>query len=91
MIMRIRALTSRIIKQILNDKRTIALVLLAPLIILTLVYYILNYDDITYNIGIINAPDEFVKALEDTENYNVEAINIDKSEAKDLIKDDEII
>ena len=91
MIMRIRALTSRIIKQILNDKRTIALVLLAPLIILTLVYYILNYDDITYNIGIINAPDEFVKALEDTENYNVEAINIDKSKAKDLIKDDEII
>lgn len=89
--MRIKALTCRILKQIINDKRTIALILFAPIILLTLVYYILNYDDTTYKIGLVNVPEKFETILEDNEDYNIDTIEIDKDEAKDLIKDDEII
>ena len=89
--MRIKALTFRIIKQIINDKRTIALILFAPIIILTLVYYILNYDDTTYKIGLINVPEKFETILENNEDCNIDTIKIDTDDADKLIKDDDII
>ncbi|MDD6793825.1 MAG: ABC transporter permease [Clostridiaceae bacterium] len=89
--MRIKALTCRIIKQIINDKRTIGLVLIAPIVILTMVYFVLNTDDTSYNIGIINAPDSFTEALQDNEDYDISIKNIKKEDAEDLIKSNDII
>ncbi|OXS59977.1 ABC transporter permease [Cohnella sp. CIP 111063] len=40
--MRTRALIARICRQMIRDKRTLALLLAAPLLVLTLMYYILN-------------------------------------------------
>ena len=89
--MRIKALTLRIIKQIINDKRTIALVLFAPILILTLMYFIINYDNTTYSIGIINAPEDFIDALENNEDYTINIIKIDKTQVENEIKNDNII
>ena len=43
--MRVRALIHRIIQQLRRDKRTLALLFLAPLLVLTLMYFIFNGDD----------------------------------------------
>lgn len=40
--MRTRALIARICRQMVRDKRTLALLFVAPLLVLTLMYYILN-------------------------------------------------
>ena len=40
--MRIRALVQRIINQMRHDKRTMALILIAPVLVLSLVYFILK-------------------------------------------------
>lgn len=41
--MRIRALILRIVQQLLRDKRTLALLFLAPLLVLSLMYYLFNH------------------------------------------------
>lgn len=43
--MRINALVLRILKQFYRDKRTLALMILAPILILTLVHLVFNGDD----------------------------------------------
>ena len=69
--MRIKALTIRILKQLLNDKRTIGLIIVAPILILSLVYYILCGNTTEYKIGIINAPQSFLDAIKDENDDNV--------------------
>ena len=51
--MRIKALTIRILKQLLNDKRTIALIVVAPIVVLSLVYYVLCGNSTEYTIGVV--------------------------------------
>lgn len=54
--MRIRALAIRIIRQFVRDKRTLALLLLAPLLILGLMKLVFNGHAIEPDIGIVQAP-----------------------------------
>lgn len=84
--MRIRALIIRIIKQILHDKRTIALILFAPIIILTLVYFILNAQDNTYTIGVVNADKEFVSELKSDKDNNITIKKVNSGKMKDDVK-----
>ena len=63
--MRVIALAKRIVKQIGGDKRTIALIFLAPLLVLTLIYMVLDYSGASIRVGIINAPLEYVERLPD--------------------------
>ncbi|WDL95812.1 ABC transporter permease [Alicyclobacillus sp. ALC3] len=54
--MRIRALVVRIWRQLLHDKRTIALMLIAPIFILTLVWLVFNGSTYHPKIGVVNVP-----------------------------------
>lgn len=62
--MRIRALALRIIQQFLKDKRTLALLLLAPLLILSLTKLVLGGQSPSPNIGIVGAPSTAIELLE---------------------------
>lgn len=83
--MRIKVLTIRILKQLLNDKRTIGLIIVAPIVILSLVYYILCGNTTEYQIGIINAPQSFLDEIKD-ENDDDVIIKTEKIDKKDIDK-----
>lgn len=54
--MKLLAIIQRVIIELLRDKRTLALMFLAPLIVLTLMYFIFNSDeDTTINIGVADS------------------------------------
>ena len=50
--MKIIAIIGRVLKEMLRDKRTLALMFLAPILILTLMYFIFNGDENDLKIGI---------------------------------------
>ena len=62
--MRIKALMVRILLQLAHDKRTIGLMILAPILVLTLMSFIFDGSNYHPKIGIINAPLNFVNKLE---------------------------
>ena len=62
--MRILALIKRIIKQMLRDKRTLALLFFAPLIVLTLMYFFFNGNAIDPELGAVNVDQRFISTLE---------------------------
>lgn len=54
--MKLLAIIQRVIIELLRDKRTLALMFLAPLLVLTLMYFIFNSDeDTTINIGVADS------------------------------------
>ncbi|CAM3920384.1 ABC transporter permease [Cohnella lubricantis] len=54
--MRIRALAVRIIRQFVRDKRTLALLFLAPLLVLTLMNFVFNGQTVKPDIGAASLP-----------------------------------
>lgn len=78
----------RILNQLRNDKRTLALILCAPLLVLTLIYFILNTTITDMKVGIVNAPQKYVENLYKN---NITPIRCTESEAAQLLKDEEII
>lgn len=85
--MKVIALTIRILRQLRNDKRTIALMILAPIFILTLMSYIFNGKQYHPKIGVINAPQEFINRLEDED---VVVDRYSESEADILISESKL-
>ncbi|WP_409347022.1 ABC transporter permease [Paenibacillus sp. MBLB4367] len=61
--MRTRALALRIIRQFIRDKRTLALIFLAPLLILTLLNFVFNGQAIKPDIGTIGVPQQLAERL----------------------------
>lgn len=61
--MRIRALATRIIRQFLRDKRTLAMMLVAPLLILTMLHLVFNGENYIPKVGLVNAPDTIINKL----------------------------
>lgn len=81
--MRINAIITRIIRQFFRDKRTLALLIFAPLLVLTLMNYVFTEHDSPLNIGIED------KNMEKTLSFLDEDNNIfimTKSEAEDKFK-----
>lgn len=77
--MRTKAMAVRILDQIRHDKRTVALILIAPILILSLLYFILNSNDNTvYKIGVTDCSNTFVNALETNEDYNIKTVDLKK-------------
>lgn len=70
--MRIRALAIRIINQFLRDKRTLALLFLAPLLILSLMKLVFDGQAVTPAIGMVNLPSAI---MEKFGQLNAEIIN----------------
>ncbi|WP_123040217.1 ABC transporter permease [Cohnella candidum] len=54
--MRTRALALRIIRQFVRDRRTLALLLLAPLLVLTLMHFVFNGNQVKPDIGTVGLP-----------------------------------
>jgi ABC-2 type transport system permease protein len=90
MSIRLHALIIRIIKQILNDKRTIAIILIAPVVILTLVNFILKAEDNTYEIGVVNAKDAFVDELQSNEDNHITVKDVREEDIKDMVHEGDL-
>jgi ABC-2 type transport system permease protein len=84
--MRIWALIRRICQQMLRDKRTLALLFVAPLFILTLMYFFFNGNAIDPKLGVVNVETSFVEALaqEEISVIHYEQVN------KEIIVDDDL-
>jgi len=65
--MRTRALIKRIFQEMRRDKRTLALLFVAPLFILTLMYYLFNGNTIEPNLGVVNINQAMIEVIEKAE------------------------
>lgn len=74
--MRIKALVIRILRQILRDRRTIGLLILAPILVLSMLHLVFNGDDYVPKVGLLNAPEPIMEKINiadaDTTEYNDE-------------------
>ncbi len=61
--MRISAIVTRIMQQMRRDKRTLALLFIAPLIILSLMYFIFNSNESKMTLVVSNSPAPFIEKL----------------------------
>jgi len=68
--MRVRALIKRILLQMIGDKRTLGLMFIAPLFVLTLMYFIFNSSAVNLKLGSVNLSPGIVQALKDA-NFDV--------------------
>lgn len=89
--MRVRALALRIMNQIRHDKRTLGLVLIAPLLILTVIYYIFDSSDTNFTIGVVDVPQGVVHRIMDTEDITITVNKISKAEAQSEVDDEKAI
>lgn len=82
--MRIKAIIIRIIKQTIHDKRTLALMMVAPMIVMTLVYFLFNSNEENLlNVGVYNTSSEFNESLKDAD-LNIKEYS-DKNDIKNKI------
>lgn len=97
--MRVVAFIRRIIQQMLRDKRALALMMVAPLLILTLLHYLFSVENPTPTIGVSNLDNELIEQLKEKEmdvtQYdspkNIEKIIIDNDLAGYLQENDKKI
>lgn len=86
--MRISAMALRILNQLRNDKRTLALILCAPILLLTLIYFILDTTVTDMKVGVVNAPQQYIEKLYEN---NITPIRCTESEALQLMKEEKIL
>jgi ABC-2 type transport system permease protein len=78
----------RIFRQMLNDRRSLAFMLIAPLLILSLLYLLLGESSYVPSAGVSGLPDKLLNALEA---QDITVIRLDDSEdADDLLEDKKI-
>jgi len=77
--MRIMAIIKRISQQMLRDRRTLGLLFIAPLLVITLMYYFFNTDQEHFRIGVSNIDPRLQRLLEkDFSIETYETISVDK-------------
>lgn len=86
--MRVRALVFRILHQLRHDRRTLALMLGAPILVLTLLYFILAESVPIVKVAVINAPADYEERLD---NYNVMAFRYDPDQARQALEQGKIV
>lgn len=89
--MRVRAIAGRILSQLRHDKRTMALVLVAPLVVLTLVYFVFQSGSAAYTIEVIHAPKDVVSQIKDNDDYDITIKHDNKKNAVDAVKNGDAI
>lgn len=83
--MRIRALILRIVRQFIHDKRSMALLIVAPLLVLSLMYLVFNGDAYQPKLGTVQVPTQLSQSLED---QGAEVTVFDtRAEAEDALAD----
>ena len=85
--MRIRAMVARILRQMRHDKRTLALMLMAPTLVLTLIYFILEETNVEGRVAVVSAPDSYINALAD---YNIITCRYDARDARIALEKGEV-
>ncbi|WP_067727906.1 ABC transporter permease [Oceanobacillus damuensis] len=78
--MRVIALTKRILQQLIHDKRTLGLLIFAPILVLTMLHLVFNGDDYVPKVGMVEIPEAIVEQIDMTE-AEVTTYN-DESEAE---------
>ncbi len=63
--MRVMALVRRILKQIVRDKRTLVLLIMAPILVLTMLHLVFNGDSYSPKVGFVDLPTPLVEQLDD--------------------------
>jgi len=87
--MRSLAMAGRIIQQIFKDRRTLALMMVAPLFVLTLVYFLFQPNsDQPVTIGVQSLPTELTESLAATDIELIEYSQLE--DIKETIIDDEL-
>jgi ABC-2 type transport system permease protein len=85
--MRINAIVTRIIRQFFRDKRTLALMIFAPILILTLMNFVFTDNEASVNIGIENEQiEEILSFMESDKNIYV----MTKNEAEEKFKEKDL-
>ncbi|KMM37869.1 ABC transporter permease [Guptibacillus hwajinpoensis] len=62
--MRILALVIRILRQFIHDKRTMALMIIAPILVLTMLSLVFNGEELKLKIGAVNVPNAMIERIE---------------------------
>src|SRR5690625_48101 len=83
LMMRISALAIRILRQIIRDKRTLGMLLFAPILVLTMLHLVFNEEAYTPNIGFVNIPEEVLDNV-NTEGATISHFTTDSSAADAL-------
>lgn len=87
--MPVLALIQRILRQLKHDRRTLALLFIAPLFLLTLVSFILNHGtDGTITLSAVNCPQPYVERLEEA---GAQVLRMEEAQAADALYRGEII
>ncbi|KEJ00069.1 ABC transporter permease [Clostridium botulinum A2B7 92] len=82
--MRIGALIKRISLQMLRDKRTLALLFVAPVIILTLMYFLFNGSTVNPKLGVVDLNKDVIEALK---SGDINVIEYETASNEIIIKD----
>ncbi|KGP72099.1 ABC transporter permease [Pontibacillus yanchengensis] len=85
--MNIQALIIRILRQFKRDKRSLALMIMAPLLVLTLMWLVFEGDRYEPSIAVVDVPQPFVDALEE-QDASVEEMS--EEEAMEALEDVEL-
>ncbi|MGE6369618.1 ABC transporter permease [Planococcus kocurii] len=83
--MRTLALIKRIMLQLLRDKRTMALLFFAPLLVLTLMYFFFNGDSQNPKLAVVGGNESLIAAMEEV---SIEAISYDTADNQTIITDE---
>ncbi|MDQ0242591.1 ABC-2 type transport system permease protein [Bacillus fengqiuensis] len=86
--MRVKALIIRILRQIVRDKRTIGLLIFAPILVLTMLHLVFNGDDYSPKVGLVNVPESILDKM-DLDDATVTEYDKEK-EAKDDLSNQKI-
>ena len=86
--MRIRALVNRIVLQLFRDKRTLALLFVAPLLILTLMHFLFTSNEVASRLGVEGVSSEMMEQWKSNE---LEVVSFPKTnDIKKTIIDNEL-
>lgn len=83
----IKAVVKRILRQMKRDKRTLALIFMAPVFLLTLVYFILSDSTTNISVAAVNCPADYIERLEELE---VKVVRMSETEAHEALQAGEI-
>ncbi|MBD1383332.1 ABC transporter permease [Metabacillus arenae] len=81
--MRIKALVIRILRQIFRDKRTMGLLIFAPILVLTMLHLVFNGDDYHPKVGLVHAPDSLMDQI-DTDGAEIKEYEHESEAKEDL-------
>ena len=80
--MRVGALITRIMQQMRRDKRTLALLFLAPLVILSLMYFIFNSNESNLTLVVSNGSNQLTEKLQAVDFHVIEQNDFSKEDLK---------